>query len=314
LTEGAHSFRFDAMGSPCEVRLYAADHEHAARAARSAIGEVQRIEQAYSRYLTGNITCAMNAAARLGDSIEVDEETSRLLDIAFAAYDRSDGLFDITSGVLRTVWNDKRKSVPTRSEISAALRCVGLCKVEWRRPWLTFSEPGMQMDFGGIGKEFAADLAARKLVEHGIDSGVVDLGGDLTVIGPHPDGEPWRIGIRDPNRPDAAIATLFVERGGIASSGNYERFWELGGKRYGHILNPRTGWPVEGPLSVTVLADSCLEAGLTATIAMLKGEEGAAWLNTTSLPHLYIGANGALNGLDLDGVKRQKNSPSETAP
>ncbi len=297
LTEGPHSFRFDAMGSPCEVRLYAADAEHAARAARSAIREVQRIEQAYSRYLAGNITCAINAVAQKGDAVEVDEETSRLLDIAFAAYGRSDGLFDITSGVLRTVWNNERKRVPSAPEIAAALRCVGLCKVEWRPPWLTFTEPGMQMDFGGIGKEYAADLVVRKLVQHGISSGVVDLGGDLMVLGPHPDGEPWRIGIRDPHQPDTAIATLFVKRGGIASSGNYERFWEFGGKRYGHILDPRTGWPVEGPLSVTVAAESCLEAGLTATIAMLKGEEGATWLNSTSLPHLYIDAHGALHGL-----------------
>lgn len=293
------AFHFEAMGSPCEARLYAGRHACAAAAAKAAIGEVRRIEAAFSRYRSDNVVHAINAAGEAAADILVDDETADLLDAAFDAYRHSGGLFDITSGVLREIWNDERESIPSQAALDEALARVGLGKIEWRRPKLGFRRAGMQIDFGGIGKEYAADRAAGECRACGIVGGVVDLGGDLFVIGPHPDGAPWRIGVRDPERPERAIATLFVARGGVATSGNYERFWRLEGKRYGHILDPRNGWPVEGMSSVTVAAPSCQAAGLAATIAMLKGAEGAAWLKGTSLPFICVDPFGGLQGSAL---------------
>ncbi|KAF2989563.1 FAD:protein FMN transferase [Methylocystis sp. MJC1] len=293
------AFHFEAMGSPCEARLYAHGRDSAAAAAGAAVREVRRIEAAFSRYRDDSIVHAINAAGEAGGDILVDDETADLLDAAFEAYRHSDGLFDITSGVLREIWNDERESIPSQATFAEVLARVGLDKIEWRRPKLRFRRRGMQIDFGGIGKEYAADRAAWECRAQGIVGGVVDLGGDLFVIGPHPDGAPWRIGIRDPEQPERAVATLFIERGGVATSGNYERFWRLEGKRYGHILDPRSGWPVEGLSSVTVAAPSCQAAGLTATIAMLNGVEGAVWLKGASLPFICVDPSGGLEGSAL---------------
>lgn len=297
------TFHFEAMGSPCEARLYADSRKHAATAAKAAIREVRRIEAAFSRYRDDNIVHAINAAGEAGGALLVDDETADLLDAAFNAYRHSGGLFDITSGVLQEIWNDDLESMPAQAVLADTLTRVGLNKVDWGRPKLSFRQPGMQIDFGGIGKEYAADRAAGECRAYGIVSGVIDLGGDLCVIGPHPDGAPWRIGVRDPERPERAVATLFVERGGVATSGNYERFWLLDGKRYGHILDPRSGWPVEGLSSVTVAAPTCQAAGLAATIAMLKGAEGAAWLKGTSLPFICVDPSGGLQGSALTALE-----------
>jgi len=292
-------FFFAAMGSPCELQLQAEDPAQARRAAQAVIDEVRRIEARWSRYRDDSLVAAINAAGRDGGAVTVDDETADLVDAAFAAYARSDGLFDITSGTLRSIWNDDLAELPERSRIDDALHRVGLDKLCWRRPELRFLRAGMEIDLGGLGKEYAADRAAATCRACGVESGVVDLGGDLCVIGPLPDGAPWRIGLRDPLGGAEHVATLFVEKGGVATSGVSERFWSIGGRRYGHILDPRSGWPVEGPASVTVAAPTCAEAGTAATIAMLKGAMAAAWLAATGLPHICVDENGALSGSAL---------------
>jgi FAD:protein FMN transferase len=287
------------MGTSCELTLYARDECRAAQAASAAISEVERIERAYSRYRTDSIVHSLNQAAKVAGSIVVDPETAELIDSAFDAYRRSDGLFDITSGVLREIWNDDTETVPSEAEVSRVLSSVGLHKVSWQRPCLAFTEPRMQIDLGGLAKEYAADRAAELCRSLGIAHGLVDLGGDLAVVGAHPDGSPWRIGIRDPRDGQKAIATLFVEQGGIATSGDYERCWEFEGRRYGHILDPRTGWPVKGMPSVTVAARKCLSAGLMSTIAVLKGDGGMAWLRDAGFAHVCVDAS---NRVDISAL------------
>ncbi len=254
----------------------------------AVFAKVDRIEQCYSRYRSDSIIAAINAAARQGGDIEVDPETADLIDHAFDLHQRSGGLFDITSGVLRKAWNDDAVAAPDETTIAELLKSVGLQKVLWDRPRISFLVPGIEIDFGGIAKEYAADRAAAVCQSFGVQHGIVDLGGDIAVIGPNPDGSPWRIGIVDPKDRQTAIATLFVENGGVATSGDYERYWEFDGRRYGHILNPRTGWPVEGLISVTVAAESCLTAGAFSTVAILKGEGGIAWLGEHAPAHLYV--------------------------
>ena len=181
-------------------------------------------------------------------------------------------------------------------------------KISWRRPQLTFSVPGMELDFGGIAKEYAADRAADVCASAGLLCGLVNLGGDIAVIGPHPNGFPWRIGVRDPLGGEGAIATLFVASGAVATSGNYERYWEVDGRRFSHVINPKTGWPVEGIPSVTVVAATCLSAGMVATIAMLKGQAGPEWLRESGAAHLYVDDTGKLDGsIRLEGYRNQLN-------
>jgi len=142
---------------------------------------------------------------------------------------------------MRQIWNDEIDRVPREAEIAAMLAHVGLDKVVWQRPKLTFLVPGMELDFGGVAKEYAVDRAAQVCRLRGARHGLVNLGGDIAVVGPHPDGTPWRIGIRDPMGGEVAVATLFVASGGVATSGDYERFFEVEGRRYSHAINQRLG-------------------------------------------------------------------------
>ena len=177
----------------------------------------------------------------------MDAETAHLLDYADTCHRQSDGRFDVTSGILRRAWNLKSGQLPAQAEIDALLPLVGWQKVRWRAPRIVLPKPGMQLDFGGYVKEYAVDRVAELCRRLGARHGLVDLGGDLAVIGPHPDGKPWRVGIRDPRDAQRTLGSLPVGWGGVASSGDYERCMVVDGVRYGHILDPRTGWPVRGP-------------------------------------------------------------------
>ncbi len=285
-----HRFSFFAMGTQCELQLYARSESAASAAAQRAIDEVARIEAKYSRYRDDSALSAINRKAAQGLPAPVDEETAALLDYACACHEKSHGLFDITSGVLRKAWDFSANRLPAQSRLDALLPLVGLNKLRWERPHLSFDVPGMEIDFGGIAKEYAADQAAAVCVASGIAHGLVELGGDINVIGPHPNLQPWIIGIRHPQRAETVMTTVAIARGALASSGDYERYIEVDGTRYCHILDPRTGWPVRGLSSVSVSAGQCLVAGTVATIALLKGDAGKQWLTESGLAHVWMDA------------------------
>ena len=281
-------FPFSAMGSRCEVQLYARDEASASASAQTAIADVRRLDAKYSRYRADSIPAEINHAAAAGGAIDVDAETATLLDYAATCFEQSDGLFDITSGVLREAWSSDRKTLPEPALLEGLLARVGWGKVRWDRSRLAFSTPGMELDFGGVVKEYAADRAATLCAEAAFRHGLVDLGGDIKIIGPHPDGTPWVVGIQHPRNPDAVMATLDLFHGAIATSGDYERFIEIDGRRYSHILSPRTGMPVNGLAGVSVAAPECVVAGSTTTIAMLMEDRGPEWLDEVGLPHVWM--------------------------
>ncbi len=295
-----YRFPFHAMGSPCELQLYSPSPSRAQLMAHAAIAEIARLEQRYSRYNPNSILADINRAAQQGHGIEVDAETASLLNYADTCYQQSDGLFDITAGVLRRAWNFKSHQLPHADQIAPLLNQVGWYKVAWKAPHLRF-QPGMELDFGGIVKEYAADRLATFCWNQGLHHGFVNLGGDIRIIGPAPDGQPWRIGIKHPRKATECLCTIELTQGGIASSGDYERCIQIQGRRYGHILNPKTGWPVEHLAAVTVVADWCVVAGSASTIALLKQDQGAAWLQELGVPHCWVGADGRTGGPLLDG-------------
>ncbi|HET9653198.1 MAG TPA: FAD:protein FMN transferase [Usitatibacter sp.] len=283
-----HRFTFRAMAAENEVQLHAANETHAAAAARFAVGEVKRIEAKYSRYRADSVLSRINAEAG-GTPVTIDEETRRLLVFADACYRQSDGLFDATSGVLRRAWKFDVPRVPTDAELEPILALIGWPRVGITGHTVRLPQAGMELDFGGFGKEYAVDRAAVHLRDAGIASGMVNLAGDLTILGPQPDGSPWRVGVRHPRKADTLIATVPVYSGAIATSGDYERYVEVDGVRHCHVLHPRTGRSARGFQSVTVHAPSCLIAGSASTIAMLKGlEDGLEWLRSLGLPHLCV--------------------------
>ena len=287
-------YPFKAMGSPCELRLYGDERVDAIAAAAQA--EVYRLEAKYSRYREDSLASRINRSAGDARGIEVDDETARLLDYAATAWRESEGRFDVTSGILRRAWNFKSGRVPEQREIDALLPLIGWGKVAWRTPRIVLPIAGMEIDFGGYVKEYAADLAAAKCRELGVKHGLVDLGGDLAVVGPHPSGQPWRIGVRDPRAPERALAFVALHAGGLATSGDYERCIVAHGMRYGHILDPRTGWPTRGLASVTTAAPACLVAGTLTTSAMLRGEAGGVWLDALGANALWVREDGRVGG------------------
>ena len=284
------------MGSPCELQLFAMDDAIARRAIDAAVEDIERLEQRYSRYRDSSLLSAINRVAAAGGSVDVDAETASLLDYAAACYRESDGLFDITSGLLRRAWRFPRGALPDAAEVDTLRARIGWEKLRWSPPTLAFPLAGMELDLGGVVKEYAADRAATLCRERGIASGMVNLGGDIAIVGPRPDGDAWRIGLAHPRARGEVTRVVALREGGLASSGDYERCIVVDGVRYGHVLNPRTGWPVRHLAAVSVIGSLCIVAGSASTIAMLKEEDGPAWLQALGLPHLWVSVDGNVGG------------------
>ena len=291
-----YNFKFKAMGTPCELQLFAESISHATKVSDLVINNVKRLEALYSRYREDSFLSQINRHAAIGKSISVDNETAGLLNYADTCYQQSAGLFDITSGKLRQAWRFDTGQLPNQTHIDKLLNQIGWHKLNWNPPLLDFSIPGMEIDFGGIVKEYAVDRAASLCLEAGIFHGVINLGGDIKIIGPQADGSPWKIGIRHPRKQNEILHTIPLYQGALASSGDYERFILINGQRYSHVLNPKTGWPVKYMASVSVVGDFCVVAGSASTIAMLKEKEGSKWLQDLALPHLWTDSSGKSGG------------------
>ncbi len=295
-------YPFKAMGCPCELHIqlnsypnsYPNSRIESQKCAALIIDEAKRLEKKYSRYRQDSITHNINKQAGKPEGLSIDKETSALLDFAETCFQQSGGLFDISSGVLRKVWDFQSELIPTQAQIDEILPLVGWRKIQRTQEKLTIPVKGMQVDFGGLVKEYCADRMVTIARSLGVHHGLIDLGGDIRIIGPQFDGSPWKVGIKDPNNPATAVAEIALEQGALASSGNYERCITHKGQRYSHILNPKTGWPVTGLTSVSVVAEQCVIAGSACTIAMLMDEKKAiSWLQQLGLPYLTIDA--ALN-------------------
>ena len=269
---------FTAMGSPCELLVETENEATAEHLLDCVSPEAWRIEDKFSRYLSSNIVDQINSSA--GQSVTVDDETANLIDFAHALHELSESRFDITSGVLRQAWNfDGGNLIPANEEIEKILDSVGWSKVNWQRPHLTL-RPGMQIDLGGIGKEYAVDTAAECLKEAPDCSCLVNFGGDLVVTRTPSRSNGWQVGVEalgdDARKADRMIR---LQQGALATSGDARRFLVKDDVRYGHILDPTTGWPVtDAPRSITVAADTCTEAGMLATLAMLRGADAEQFL------------------------------------
>ncbi|MFT4822286.1 MAG: thiamine biosynthesis lipoprotein [Halioglobus sp.] len=281
--------QFVAMGGLCRLKIDCDDPSLAQKGIAASQGEVFRLEKKYSRYLKDSITQKINALAGTGEALDIDSETAGLLQYADTLWRHSDGSFDISSGILRQAWNFKTGRVPLPSDLEPLLRLIGWENVTWNAASVYLGIRGMEIDLGGFVKEYACDSVARILRGMGLNQALVDLAGDIAVTGTQHSGDPWLIGIRQPNRKSEAIAKVGISHGGLASSGDYERCIEMNGKRYGHILDPKTGWPIEGLTAVSIIADQCLVAGSAATMAMLKPQPLALeWLAQLGLPWFAV--------------------------
>ena len=271
--------KFRAMASPCEVLIETTSRKQARELGKIARDEAQRIERKFSRYLEGNIVHTINHSD--GKPVEVDHETARLLDFADQCFQLSDGLFDITSGVLRQVWQfDGSDNIPLACDVQRILPFIGWGRVSWQAPRLIVPE-GMQLDFGGIGKEYAVDRVVSLLREVSDLPFLVNFGGDLHASKAPSAQTAWSVGIEAMRKTGTAVKTIELQRGALTTSGDAMRFLKKDGIRYGHVLHPKTGWPViDAPASVTVAGNSCTESGILSTLALLHGADAESFLES----------------------------------
>ena len=279
--------QFTAMVSPCEVLVDTLDDNLARSLIDISISEAHRIEHKFSRYRSDNIIYQINHSQ--GKPVAVDEETASLLDYAQQCYEISDGLFDITSGVLRKIWTfDGGDNIATQEQIDQQLKFVGWKKVQWSRPEIVLPE-GMEIDFGGIGKEYAVDQSIKLISEKSNVSCLVNYGGDIRVTSLRSNGKSWVIGVENPDKLDSLHSdglSIKITSGAIATSGDTRKFLLKDGIRYGHVINPKTGWPVtKAPRSITVAANTCTEAGILATLALLQEEDAEKFLSSENVTH-----------------------------
>ena len=275
--------KFLAMASPCEVLCETDDFDGAERLTKLVATEAWRIEDKFSRYLPGNIVNRINEAN--GKPVEVDAETAQLIDFSISLYEMSDGRFDITSGVLRRLWTfDGSSNIPSKSSVKRVTKHIGWNRVSWNAPVLRM-QPGMEIDFGGIGKEYAVDRAANMLRTATSSGCLVNFGGDLVAVRKPGTRDAWKVGVEavDASRP-AREKLLSLKVGALATSGDARRFLFRDGIRYSHILDPLTGWPVpDAPRSITVAADTCTQAGMLSTLAMLEGAQAERFLEAQAV-------------------------------
>jgi len=265
-----------AMASPCDVLMEVEDESLAQEILNAVANEAWRIEDKFSRYKKDNIIYKINSSK--GEAITIDDETTRLFDFANELFEISEGLFDVTSGVLRAVWKfDGSDNVQEKKQIKKIIKNIGWQKVERENNAIRLPD-GMEIDLGGIGKEYAVDRCVQIARQKTNNSVLVNFGGDLAMTAAKINNDFWSVG-RLITGSDEACGLFQLYSGAIATSGDANRYLLKDGVRYSHILNPLTGCSVvDAPHTVSVAAPTCIEAGMMSTLAMLQGAKAEEFL------------------------------------
>ena len=280
--------RFRAMANPCLIII---EHVNASKNSElvkqnihQMADEVWRIEQKYSRYLASSPLSKINDSN--GVEVNIDQETYQLLNVADVLWQESEGMFDISSGAFRRIWKFKdQQTIPSITEINEVLTHVGWKRIEFNEDRVLL-EKGMQIDFGGIGKEYAADRCASMADETLGNSVLVNLGGDVVAKGPRINNKPWDVGIETKDGVGKVWKNVPLANGAIATSGDVYKSIIYNGKRYSHIINALTGYPtLDAPSTISVIAPNCTEAGMLSTVAMLKGIDAETFLKEQGRPY-----------------------------
>jgi thiamine biosynthesis lipoprotein len=269
--------QFFAMASQCEAIIETTKKSLAKKLAKVISEEVWRIQDKYSRYDPKSVCSKINNSQ--GKAITIDEETYLLLNFADTCFQLSDGLFDITSGVLRKIWKfDCSNNIPTQTQINTLLPLIGWQKVIFDQDKISLPE-NMELDLGGIGKEYAVDrciIIAKQLTDKPV---LINLGGDLAVTSARKNNQAWHVGVENPGHAEKKPMIVSLRKGAIATSGDAKRYLLKEGVRYSHILNAKTGSPIENaPRSITVAAPQCIQAGILATLSSMQGKEAEQFL------------------------------------
>lgn len=265
------------MGNQFEITVVDTYETVAKEHLEAAVLEIQRIENLLTTFREGSQTNQINQNAGM-KPVKVDPEVFNLIERSLRISRITDGYFDISYGSIdRKFWNFDRemKELPDPEMIKEHLKLVNYHNILLNREDSTvfLKEKGMRIGFGGIGKGYAAEMGKRLLQNRGVPSGVVNASGDLTTWGNQADGKPWTIGIANPDNARLPFSYMNISNISVATSGNYEKFVSIGGKKYSHTINPKTGMPVTGIKSVTIICPNAEIADALATPVTIMGTE-----------------------------------------
>lgn len=263
------------MGNTFEITVVANSEEWAMQKIRLAIDEIKRIEKLFTTFDENSQTNQINSQAGIG-RVKVDPEVYQLIERSIRISAITDGAFDLTYGSInRKLWNfdSTMTRLPDSETARSMVRLINYKNIilDPANNTVMLKEKGMRIGFGGIGKGYAAEMAKSLLKKEGVDAGIVNASGDLTTWGTQPNGEPWTIGIVDPDHKNTPFSYLNVTDMAVATSGNYEKFVNIGGKKYSHTINPKTGLPVTGIKSVTIISPNAEIADAMATPVTVMG-------------------------------------------
>jgi thiamine biosynthesis lipoprotein len=263
------------MGNQFEFTVITASENEAEKLFEVAITEIQRIEKLLTTFSNDSITAKINEMAGI-QAVEVDDEVFQLIKRAQFISKITQGAFDISYGSLdKKFWNFdlQMTSLPNPNEAKKSVALINYENIilDETNQTVFLKNKGMRIGFGGIGKGYAAEMAKKKLIEANVESGIVNASGDLSAWGFQENGEPWTIGIADPNQKNAIFSAFKITNRAVATSGNYEKFVIINNKKYSHTIDPKTGYPVSGIKSVTILAENAEIADALATPVTVMG-------------------------------------------
>ncbi len=262
------------MGSRFDITVSALDSVAGNGYIDQAIEEITRIERMISSWDPNSQTSLINQNAGI-KPIRVDKALFELVQRAIAISDLTNGAFDISYASMDKIWkfDGSMSMLPSAEAIESSIRNVGYQHIvlDQLQQTVFLEKPGMKIGFGAIGKGFAADQAKLLLSNNGVEAGIINASGDMSTWGKQPGGEDWKVAITNPYDKQKAYAVLPISEGAVVTSGNYEKYIEIEGKRYSHIIDPRTGYPARGILSVTVFASKAELADALSTAVFVMG-------------------------------------------
>ncbi|KQS47525.1 thiamine biosynthesis protein ApbE [Flavobacterium sp. Leaf359] len=278
------------MGNQFTITVVSPTKTEAESHINTAIEEIRRIERLLTTFDENSQTCLINNNAGISP-VEVDTEVVELIERSIGISKITQGAFDISYGSIdKTLWNFDRNmtQLPSREE---ALKMVHLIDyrnilIDKENSTVFLRNKGMRIGFGGIGKGYAAEMAKRLLMQKGVGSGIINASGDLSAWGHQPSGRPWRIGISNPDFPEDIFSYLDISGKAVATSGNYEKYVMINGKKYSHTIDPKTGLPISGIKSVTIISSNAEFADAMATPIAVMGIKAGLYL-VNQIPELH---------------------------
>ncbi|AWH85473.1 thiamine biosynthesis protein ApbE [Flavobacterium album] len=285
-----HSQSLKLMGNNFTITVVAEDNATAQLHIDTAIDEIRRIEKLLTTFKEDSQTSLINNNAGIAP-VAVDREVYNLIERSIAISRITQGAFDISYGSLdKSLWNFDREmtALPSKEEALKKVHLINYNNIilNPENGTVFLKEKGMRIGFGGIGKGYAAEMARNLLTANGVKSGIVNASGDLTAWGMQPSGKPWRIGISNPDSPEKVFSYMDISGKAVATSGNYEKYVMIGGKKYSHTIDPKTGLPISGIKSVTIICDNAEFADAMATpIAVMGIKAGLHLVN--QIPGLF---------------------------